>query len=282
MDQRAGDRPSAPVPGAELQQDGRVGDRDLTEWSTPVGKAAARQATRASSQIGPQRTLIVILAIGIVVAFLLAFAASRVYDAVTESDGVASFDRPILEAAIGLRSPLLDGVAAVIASALGPIGMPIIALVCCVALAIRRHSITPITLVVAAGAGSLAMTIAGKDIVGRSRPLLSDAIPPFEYSPSFPSGHTLNATVIFGVLAYLLILRQRSTAARVTTAVVTALVAVIVGLSRVLLGAHWFTDVLAGWFLGAAWLALIVTAHRLSLTARRRHHAPRSSSAATG
>ena len=52
--------------------------------------------------------------------------------------------------------------------------------------------------------------------------------------------------------------------------VVPVVIAVVVGLTRVLLGAHWFTDVVAAWLLGAAWLALVVTAHRLYLTARER------------
>jgi len=113
------------------------------------------------------------------------------------------------------------------------------------------------------------LTIAGKDIIGRHRPLRIDAIPPYETSPSFPSGHTLNATVILGIIAYLLILRQHSRAARALTIVVAVVIAVATGLSRILLGAHWFTDVLAGWLLGAAWLALVITAHRLYLTTRR-------------
>jgi membrane-associated phospholipid phosphatase len=267
--------PLTPSPGdagveGELRHDTAVGDRPLVAWTTRPGKSLADGAEAASRRIGAHSALVATLAIGVVVIFLLAFLASRVYDAVTERDGVAGLDVPVLDAAKQLRSPAMDAIAGAVAYGFGPIGMPILALIAIAILALRRRSWTPVILVVAAGAGSLAMTIAGKDIIDRHRPLHIDAIPPFESSPSFPSGHTLNATVIAGVVAYLILLRRRTVAGRTVTVVAAVVIAIAVGLTRILLGAHWFTDVLAGWLLGAAWLAIVITAHRLYLTARVR------------
>ena len=264
--------PSSPRPSDadELQQDTTVGRVHLTRWTTPVGRAVAGVVTGIGHRIGAHPALALILTVGIGAASLMSFLVARVYDAVTERDGVAALDLPILRAAQGLRSPGLDGTAATVAYVFGPIGMPIIAVSALLILSLRRRSWTPALLVVAAGAGSLLMTVAGKDIIGRHRPLRIDAVPPFETSPSFPSGHTLNAAVIAGIVGYLIWLRRRTVAAKVAAIVVPVLIAIGVGLTRVLLGAHWFTDVLAGWLLGAAWLALIITAHRLYLTARQR------------
>ncbi len=117
-------------------------------------------------------------------------------------------------------------------------------------------------------AGSLSMTLVGKAVVGRLRPPQVDAVPPFESSPSFPSGHALNSTTIAGMIAYLLLLHLRRRAGRVLTVVLAAAWAVSIGLSRVFLGHHWLTDVMVGWALGAAWLAVVVTAHRIFLTVR--------------
>ena len=254
---------------AEVRQDTRVGGFDLTRWLTPPGRWVAGRFTAVGRRLGAQPVLLLTLVVGIGVAFLMSFLVGRVYDAVTERDGIAALDVPILQLGIGLRSPALESVAAGTAYLFGPVGMPILAVAALLVLSVRRRSWTPMILIAAAGLGSLLMTIAGKDIIGRSRPLLSQAVPPYESSPSFPSGHTLNATVIAGAVAYLLWLRRHTIAARVATIVVPVLIALEVGLTRVLLGAHWFTDVLAGWLLGAAWLALVVTAHRLYLTARR-------------
>ncbi|MES2170453.1 MAG: phosphatase PAP2 family protein [Actinomycetota bacterium] len=260
----------------ELEHDRAVGRVVLTHWYSGFGRALASLGTRVGARLGARGALLLTLVAGSALALALSFVASRIYDAITESEGVAGLDRPLLLVVMRARTPTLDALVTGYTNLAGPIGMPVIAVAAIIAFTLKRRSWTPAILIVAGGLGSLLMTIAGKDIIGRVRPPLADAVPPYQYSPSFPSGHTLNAVVIAGVVAYLLMLRQTSAAARTLTIVVASLFAVTIGLSRVFLGLHWFTDVLAGWTLGAVWLVIIITSHRLYLTVRQRRAATTS------
>ena len=105
-------------------------------------------------------------------------------------------------------------------------------------------------------------------VVNRDRPAVEhlDAAQP---TASFPSGHTLNTTVVMGVTAYLFALHRRSLRAALGGAVIGGVVSIAMGLSRVYLAAHWLTDVVAGWLVALAWLAVVVTLHRLVLTVGR-------------
>ena len=253
----------------ELSDDRFVGRTDLTRWRAPLGRWLAGVVRWLSARLGPHAALILTLAVGAAIATALTYLSAEVYDAVIEADGVAALDHPLLEAAKSVRSPWLDIVATGYTDIAGTIGMPILAATIMVVLAIKRRSWTPVILMLTATAGSLLMTVAGKQLIGRARPPLVDAIPPYEYSPSFPSGHTLNATVIAGVVAYLIILRLDTLRARTLTVLAAGFFAFTVGLSRIYLGHHWFTDVLVAWTLGAVWLVLVITAHRLYLTANR-------------
>jgi membrane-associated phospholipid phosphatase len=266
------DTPETGVQG-ELQQDRFVGGQDLTRWTTRPGRALARAVHQISSVLGPHAALILTLAVGALIAAFLTAVFSEVYESVVDADGVAGLDHPVLDAAKSARSPVLNLVVTGYTDIGGTVGMPILALATTVVLSLRRRSWTPAILIVIAAAGSLLMTIAGKQLVGRTRPLLADAVPPYEYSASFPSGHSLNSVVIAGIVAYLVILRLKSRRGRIWTAALAAAFAVTMGLSRVFLGHHWLTDVLAAWALGLAWLALVITAHRLYLTSRK-HRTP--------
>lgn len=260
-----------PVVGVqgELHQDRYIGDQDLTRWDNPLGRLLARMVQRISAVLGPHSTLVLILAAGAVIAIALTAVFAQVYESVVDADGVAGLDHPVLDTAMAVRTPGLNGLVTAYTDIGGTIGMPILAVAAMIFLALRRRSWTPVILIATGAAGSLLMTIAGKQLVGRTRPPLTDAVPPYEYSASFPSGHSLNSVVIAGIVAYLLILRLKSRPKRFLVAALAAAFALTIGLSRVYLGHHWLTDVLAAWCLGTAWLTLVITAHRLYLTARR-------------
>lgn len=243
-----------------------IGERDLTAWTSPVGRSVARTGHRLAAWAGPHLMLLITLAVGALVATALTAVAAEVYESVVHADGVAALDHPVLDAAISARSATLDSLVTGYTTIGGPVGMPILATVVTLLLARARRSWTPIVLMLAACGGSLAMTIVGKTVIGRTRPPLFDAVPPYESSASFPSGHSLNAVVVAGVVAYLLVQRQERLRTRVWTIVAAVVFATTMGLSRVFLGHHWLTDVLAAWALGLAWLALVITAHRLFLT----------------
>ena len=260
-----------PGVGGELREDRAIGSTNLTHWYTPWGRALAAAARAIGDRLGPYSALIVSLLVGSALAIGLSIAAVEVYDAVTDEDGVAGIDQPMLDFALTLRTPTAAAIVTGFTDIAGTVGMPIVAVVALLILALKRRSWTPVVLIAAAGVGSLLMTIAGKELIQRERPPLSAAVPPFEHSPSFPSGHTLNAVAVVGIIAYLLVLRRNSPVARAVIIAAAALFAVCVGLSRVYLGHHWFTDVLVGWILGALWLSLVITAHRLYLTAREHH-----------
>ncbi|WP_406831579.1 phosphatase PAP2 family protein [Pedococcus sp. KACC 23699] len=254
----------------------RIGSRDLASWPTPLGRTVARagiavgrRAVRLGAWGAANLVLVLTALVGGIAVVALTAVTAAVYDSVVEADGIAGLDRPVLDAAIGWRGPGLDHAITLYTDVGGPIGMPILAVIATVIMVWRWRARTPLVLMVIAAVGSLAMTVAGKQIIGRARPPQSLAVPPFETSPSFPSGHTLNATVLTGVAVYLVLRRLESARARTLTVTAGVLFVVSMGLSRVFLGHHWLTDVVAGWALGLAWVAVVVTAHRLYLTVRR-------------
>ena len=117
---------------------------------------------------------------------------------------------------------------------------------------------------------ALALTASAVTVL---KPLIHRARPPLplhlvtEGEPSFPSGHSTDSTALFVTVGLLLaVVVFRRPLGRVLVVGVTGLAAVLVGLSRLVLGVHWPTDVLVGWCLGGL-TALVVTTVVLALPA---------------
>ncbi|WP_320784326.1 phosphatase PAP2 family protein [Streptomyces sp. CRN 30] len=100
-----------------------------------------------------------------------------------------------------------------------------------------------------------------KAAVGRARPVWPDPVDTAHYA-AFPSGHAMTATVACGLLLWL-VRRHGAEGAALLAALTVAAVSVAgVGVTRVWLGVHWTTDVVAGWLLGALTVCVAVTVHR--------------------
>jgi undecaprenyl-diphosphatase len=110
-------------------------------------------------------------------------------------------------------------------------------------------------LVLAAILGGTAISEGLKVGFARPRPdLVAHAVD--VTSMSFPSGHAMLSAVTYLTLGALLARSQERKSLRVYVLSVAIVLTLIIGMSRVYLGVHWPTDVLAGWCLGAAWALL--------------------------
>ncbi|HEX8231978.1 MAG TPA: phosphatase PAP2 family protein [Caulobacteraceae bacterium] len=126
----------------------------------------------------------------------------------------------------------------------------IVILVAGLFLVLRRPS-GALILLLAAGGGSL-ISEGLKAVFGRERPPMAyHAVQTL--NTSFPSGHATLSAVVFltlGTVAARLVKRRRE---KVYVMAASVLIALLVGVTRVYLGVHWASDVLAGWCVGAAW-----------------------------
>jgi undecaprenyl-diphosphatase len=118
--------------------------------------------------------------------------------------------------------------------------------------------------------GGMLLNLLLKYAFQRARPSFHDPLVTLS-TYSFPSGHTAGATVLYGVLACYLVVLQRSWPMRAAVVIGACATVALVGLSRLYLGAHFLSDVLAAMAEGVTWLAICIT----SISTLRRRHAAR-------
>ncbi len=127
---------------------------------------------------------------------------------------------------------------------------------------LRRQRGLALFVVVSISLGTLVNTIL-KDVIARPRPDLFAHATDAAFS-SFPSGHAMMSTMVFLTLGALLSLSSENRRIKAYLLSWSVLLPLMVGISRLYLGVHWPTDIIAGWIAGATWSLLCLwTYHHL-------------------
>jgi undecaprenyl-diphosphatase len=158
----------------------------------------------------------------------------------------------------GIASPGLDAVMNLLTTMGSSLVLIPIFVVFVTALLLRRRYGAALFLSIAS-AGALVIDATMKLIFERPRPKLDYAAVLPDYS--FPSGHAMNALVVYVTLA-LIIWSVFGRRIGMTAMVIAAVLAVGVGVSRIYLGYHYFTDVIGGFLAGIIWLLVVGAAFR--------------------
>ena len=216
----------------------------------PAGVAVLRSRLRTNPRLALR-----LVSAGVVACALATVALA---DAALERDGAAAHDSSITDTVILHRSDTVTPLAQAASWVGGEVSIALLSLAVIVTLFLARRRREAVVFGTAM-AGAAVLVVGIKHLVMRARPGPADLLGSVDHGYSFPSGHTLFSTVFLAMVVWLLLphLSRRLRPFVVGAAVVLA---VAVGASRVYLGYHWPTDVLASWLIATAWLGLLYVA----------------------
>ncbi|MFJ5958309.1 phosphatase PAP2 family protein [Paenarthrobacter sp. NPDC092416] len=184
------------------------------------------------------------------------------FAAVLSDSGLAALDGTVHSLMVDSRGPVLTGLLTAVTTVTAPTWMSVIGVTVAVMWAVWKKELWRPAVLMGAMVLAVVLSTVVKHDVGRSRPPSSDFLLGPDDALSFPSGHVLGAVVFVFVLAYLLLSRSGTRTTSVFGFMGALVFTLLVAYSRLYLGYHWLTDVVAslGLAIGITGVAVFVDA----------------------
>ena len=227
----------------------------LHDWGA-IYFGAAMSAMR--DRLGRQGAAAAALLAGLLAVIVMAFGFTALLDDALDGDGIAQFDKPVVAWLTTHREVRLNTTLTLVTHLGDPAAQTLWMVVVCAVCAWHSRSWLPVILGLVGGLGISVIVATAKTVVGRARPDLPFALVD-SHGFSFPSGHAAGAAAVGLLCAWMLcrwVVHRWAGQVAVWALAITAII--MIGFSRLYLGVHFVTDVLAGWLLGTAWTATVI------------------------
>jgi membrane-associated phospholipid phosphatase len=242
--------------------------------ATPAGSSDVKLVTRLRSFVAARFARGQYLGLHLTLGFLISASALWLFGSITEDvvhkEAITTVDLSLNTWMRAHATPLGDQIALTVSFLGGPLMMTIIALVVGMVLVRRGAWLMLWVWLAAFGVGAFLDWIL-KNMIRRPRPVGAERFLD-DSSFSYPSGHSMGSLIGFAMLAYVLFeLWPPAHRHRAIVVITTIALVLLVGWSRLYLGVHYLSDVIAGFAAGAVWVTACITGLEIAVRPKERN-----------
>ena len=241
---------------ADVKQYGRIAAEHPCVLA--IRRRFAPQMEFLMNRLSPQGYLGLHLTTGLLLLIAMSWLFGGISEDVVHGDPLTFIDKTVAEWLHERATPGMSTLMQLITGLGSAYWVTGVAVLTAIALWWKRYWYRLLALVLVIP-GGMVMAVLLKIAFHRSRPSFTDSISIFQ-GYSFPSGHTMAATLLYGVLVAFAVIALKSWRWRVGTVISASVTVVLVGFSRMYLGAHYLSDVLGATAAALAWLVFCLTA----------------------
>ncbi|MEH7177839.1 phosphatase PAP2 family protein [Neobacillus vireti] len=167
------------------------------------------------------------------------------------------FDQNFIDTIGSYSSPTIDGFMLFVTEMGSKFMLSILLVISMIWLFVKRKDVWGMRLYFITVAGGGLLNLLLKNFFERERPNINRIIEADGFS--FPSGHSMGSMTYYGFLGYLVLRSKRKPFSKLGLGILLSLVILLIGISRIYLGVHYPSDVLAGFIAGSVWLVICIS-----------------------